>query len=154
MPITNQLNFIEEDTMAFANEYLTDEAERKKYGSAHVTLDRERDAWLTRSGGAGRPDEFPQFVELHWQGEEIKMHAYEKGEGNAELGIEINWYVAKMSVPKELEIHRKEIIKMVRDALIAHKDHGYVERDHLVKNVNVEFSDHVINYKAGDPTWM
>ncbi len=60
--------------MAFANEYLTDEAERVKYGSAHVTLDRERDAWLTRSGGGG---ERPEFIELHWQGEEIKMHAYE-----------------------------------------------------------------------------
>ncbi|MGJ0492002.1 hypothetical protein [Methylobacter sp.] len=137
--------------MAFANEYLTDEAERKKYGSAHVTLDRERDAWLTRSGGGG---ERPEFIELHWQGEEIKMHAYEEPQKNAESEIEINWYVAKMSIPEKLEVRRKEIIKMVTEALIAHKSRGFIQFDHRIKNVNVEFSDHVINYKAGDPTWM
>ena len=48
--------------MAFANEYLTDEEERKKYGSAHVTIDRERDAWLTRSGGGG---ERPVISAIH-----------------------------------------------------------------------------------------
>ena len=137
--------------MAFANEYLTDEEERRKYGKAHVTIDRERDAWLTRSGGGG---ERPEFIELHWQGEEIKMHAYEQPKKNAASEIEINWYVAKMRVPEKLEVYRKEIIKMVKEALIAHKDRGFVQFDHLIKNVDVEFSDHVINYKPGEPTWM
>jgi hypothetical protein len=154
MPITNQLNFIEEDTMAFANEYLTDEAERKKYGSAHVTLDRERDAWLTRSGGAGRPDEFPQFVELHWQGEEIKMHAYESQTGKAEDGFVITWKVAKMNIPEALEAHRPEILEIVREALIARKFGGLVQHDHLVKEVIVHFGEWIINPIPGDPTWM
>jgi hypothetical protein len=137
--------------MAFANEYLTDEAERKKYGKAHVTVDRERGAWLTRSGGGG---ERPYFVELHWQGEEIKMHAYEQAKKNADSEIEIDWYVAKMQIPERLEEFRKEIIEIVKEALIAHKDYGHIERDYQIKNVNVKFSDHVINYKHGDPTWM
>ena len=109
--------------MAFANEYLTDEEERKKYGSAHVTIDRERDAWLTRSGGGG---ERPDFVELHWQGEEIKMHAYEQSRTKMQNhdNTHYTWQVAKMSIPEKLEIHRTEIIKMVREALIAHKCHG------------------------------
>jgi hypothetical protein len=151
MPISNQLNFIEEDTMAFANEYLTDEAERKKYGSAHVTLDRERDAWLTRSGGGG---ERPEFVELHWQGEEIKMHAYQSRIKTVDDKLIITWQVPKMSIPAKLENQRPEILEMVREALIAHKCHGLKEHDHLVKATTVEISDHVINYKPGDPTWM
>ncbi len=140
--------------MAFANEYLTDEEERKKYGSAHVTLDRERDAWLTRSGGAGRPDEFPQFIELRWQGEEIKMHAYVSQTGKADDGFVITWKVAKMRIPENLEVHRFEIIKMVREALIAHKFHGFVEHEHLVREVIVHFGDWVVNPVPGEPTWM
>lgn len=137
--------------MAFANEYLTDEAERKKYGSAHVTLDRARDAWLTRSGGGG---ERPEFVELHWQNEEIRMHAYESQTKTPDNKLVINWQVAKMSIPEKLEIQRPEILEMVREALMAQKCGGFVEHDHLVQEVDVEFSNHVINYKAGEPTWM
>jgi hypothetical protein len=151
MPISNQLNFIEEDTMAFANEYLTDEAERKKYGSAHVTLDRERDAWLTRSGGGG---ERPEFVELHWQGEEIKMHAYESQTGTAEEGLVITWKVAKMHIPEKLEAYRSEIINIVREALIAQKCGGLVQHDHLVKEVIVHFGEWIINPIPGEPIWM
>jgi hypothetical protein len=140
--------------MSFSNEYLTDEAERKKYGGAHVTLDRNRDAWLTRSGTAGKPEEFPQFIELHWKGEEIKMHAYEFQAGKVEEGFVITWKVAKMKIPKILEKYRHEILEMVRDALIARKFGGLVQHDHLVKKVIVKFSDHIVNYKPGDPTWM
>ena len=102
--------------MSFANEYLTGEAERTKYGKAHVTLDRERDAWLTRSGGGGPR---PEFIELHWQGEEIKMHVYESRTGMAEDGLVITWKVAKMDIPEKLEAQRADIIKMVREAAIA-----------------------------------
>jgi hypothetical protein len=147
----NPIYFIEENTMAFANEYLTDEEERKKYGSAHVTIDRERDAWLTRSGGGG---ERPDFVELHWQGEEIKMHAYQSRAKTVDDKLIITWQIAKMSIPEKLEIHRPEILQMVREALIAHKCHGLKEHDHLVKATTVEISTHVINYKVGEPTWM
>jgi hypothetical protein len=83
--------------MAFANEYLTDEAERKKYGNAHATLDREREAWLIRNGGGG---ERPWFVELHWQGEQIKMHAYETQTKTDDNHLIMEWYVAKMSIPE------------------------------------------------------
>jgi len=137
--------------MAFANEYLTNEEERKKYGSAHVTIDRERDAWLTRSGGGG---ERPDFVELHWQGEEIKMHAYESQTKTSDNRLIITWQVAKMSIPEKLEVHRPEILQMVREALMAQKCGGFIEHDHLVKEVNVAFSNHVVNYKPGEPTWM
>jgi hypothetical protein len=137
--------------MAFANEYLTDEAERKKYGSAHVTLDRERNAWLTRSGGGGPR---PEFIELHWQGEEIKMHAYEQPSGDTDNGIEILWYIAKMRIPEKLEIHRKEIIETVKEALIAHKDYGYAERDDLIKKVRVNFSEKILNPVSGEVIWM
>jgi|APLak6261659701_1056019.scaffolds.fasta_scaffold39202_2 hypothetical protein len=137
--------------MVFANEYLTDEAERKKYGKAHVTIDRERDAWLTRSGGGG---ERPYFVELHWQGEEISMHAYESSIKTSDNKLVITWHVAKMSIPEKLEIRRPEILEMIREALIAHKCHGLKEHDLVVKSTSVEFSDHVVNYKPGEPTWM
>ena len=140
--------------MSFANEYLTDEAERKKYGKAHVTLDRERDAWLTRSGGAGRPDEFPQFIELHWQGEEIKMHAYESQTGTAEEGLVITWKVAKMRIPEKLETQRADIINMVREALIARKCGGLVQHDHLANEVIVHFGEWIINPVPGEPLWM
>ena len=140
--------------MSFANEYLTNEAERKKYGKAHVTLDRERDAWLTRSGGAGRPDEFPQFIELHWQGEEIKMHAYESQTGTAEEGLVITWKVAKMRIPEKLEAQRADIIKMVREALIARKCGGLVQHDHLANEVIVHFGEWIINPVPGEPLWM
>lgn len=137
--------------MAFANEYLTDEAERKKYGEANITLDRQRDAWLTRNGGGG---ERPWFVSLHWQGEEIKTHAYESRINTDDNHLMMEWYVAKMSIPERLENHRPEILQMIREALIAHKCGGFVEHDHLVKATTVEFSDHVINYQPGEPTWM
>lgn len=137
--------------MAFANEYLTDEAERVKYGSAHVTLDRERDAWLTRSGGGG---ERPEFIELHWQGEEIKMHAYQSRTKTVDNKLIITWQVAKMAIPEKLEFHRPEIIQMVCEALMAHKCHGLKEHDHLVQASAVEIDSHVVNYKAGEPTWM
>jgi hypothetical protein len=137
--------------MAFVNEYLTDEEERIKYGSAHVTLDRERDAWLTRSGGGG---ERPEFVELHWKGEEIKMHAYQSRTKTNDDKLLISWQVAKMNIPEKLETHRSEIIQMISEALIAHKCHGLKEHDHLVKATTVEIGNHVVNYKAGEPTWM
>ena len=137
--------------MVFANEYLTDEAERVKYGSAHVTLDRERDAWLTRSGGGG---ERPEFIEFHWQGEEIKMHAYESQTGNAEDGLIITWKVAKILIPEKLEIHRPEIINLVREALIAQKCGGFVQHDHLVKEVMVYFGDWIVNPVSGEPIWI
>ena len=149
--LSESLNLKEVNTMAFANEYLTDEAERVKYGSAHVTLDRERDAWLTRSGGGG---ERPEFIELHWQGEEIKMHAYEQPKKNAQSETEIDWYIAKLHIPEKLEERREEVINMVKEALIAHKSRGFIQFDDRIKKVNVEFSDHVINYKPGEPTWM
>lgn len=137
--------------MAFANEYLTDEEERKKYGEAHVTIDRKRDAWLIRNGGGG---ERPWFVSLHWQGEEIKMHAYETQTQTDDNHLIMEWYVAKMSIPERLESHRPEILQMIREALVAFKCGGSVKHDHLVKTSTVEFSDHIINYKAGEPTWM
>jgi hypothetical protein len=140
--------------MAFANEYLTDEAERKKYGKAHVTLDRERDAWLTRSGCAGRSDEAPQFLELHWKSQEIKMHAYETRTGTSKEGLTITWEVAKMHMPNKLESHRSEIIEMVREALIARKCGGLEQHDDLVNNVIVYFSNWIINPVPGEPTWM
>ena len=137
--------------MSFANEYLTDEAERKKYGKAHVTLDRERDAWLTRSGGGGPR---PEFIELHWQGEEIKMHAYESRTGTAEDGLVITWKVAKMHIPEKLEAKRHEIIEMIREALIAHKCHGFAEHDHLVKETIVHFGEWIFKPVPGEPIWM
>ena len=140
--------------MSFANEYLTDEAERKKYGKAHVTLDRERDAWLTRSGGAGRSDEFPQFIELHWKNQEIKMHAFESQTSTTEDGLVFTWKVAKMHIPENLEAKRPEIIEMGRESLIAHKFRGLVEHDHLVKEVIVHFGEWVINPVPGEPIWM
>jgi hypothetical protein len=140
--------------MAFANEYLTDEEERKKYGSAHVTLDRERDAWLTRSGGAGRPEEFPQFFLLHWRGEEINMHAYESQYVDEESKFIITWKVTKMRIPELLEARRPEILEMVREAFVARKFGGLIQHDHLVKDVVVEFSNNVINFNPGDRTWM
>jgi hypothetical protein len=137
--------------MVFANEYLTDEAERAKYGSAHVTLDRERDAWLTRSGGGG---ERPEFIELHWRDEEIKMHAYQSRTKSADNKLIITWRVVKMAIPEKLEFHRVEIIHMVCDALMVHKCHGLVEHDHLVKSSTVEIDTHVFKHNAGEPTWM
>ncbi|ASF47905.1 hypothetical protein [Methylovulum psychrotolerans] len=137
--------------MAFANEYLTDEQERKKYGSAYVTIDRERDAWLTRSGGGG---EMPKFVELHWKNEEIKMHAYDQAKKNAEGTYDIAWRVAKMRIPEKLERYRQDILEMVREALIRHKDRGCIKWDQQIKTVHVEFNDRIINYNPGDIIWM
>jgi hypothetical protein len=137
--------------MAFVNEYLTDEAERKKYGSAHVTLDRERNAWLTRSGGGGPR---PEFIELHWQGEEIKMHAYEFQTGTAKDGLVISWKIAKMLIPEKLVAKRPEIIEMVREALIAHKCGGLIQHDHLVNKVIVHIGEWIINPVPGEPLWM
>ena len=137
--------------MSFANEYLTDEDERKKYGSSQVTLDRERGAWLTRSGGGGPR---PEFIELHWQDEEIKMHAYESRTGTSEDGLVITWKVAKMDIPEKLETQRTDIIEMIREALIAHKCHGIVRHDHLVKETIVHFGEWIINPVPGEPIWM
>jgi hypothetical protein len=140
--------------MAFANEYLTDEEERKKYGKAHVTLDRDRDAWLSRTGGAGRTDEFPEFFQLQWKNEIIKMHVYESRTRIVGDRLNIKWEVAKMQVPEKLEICRPEIISMIGEAFSAYKCGGNARYDHLVKEVIVEISEKIINYKVGDPTWM
>jgi len=44
---------------------------------------------------------------IHW----TKVHTNRYVQSESE--IEIDWYVAKMSIPEKLEVHRKEIIKMV-----------------------------------------
>ncbi|WP_103974467.1 hypothetical protein [Methylovulum psychrotolerans] len=73
---------------------------------------------------------------------------------NAEGTYDVVWRVAKMRIPEKLERHRQDILEMVREALAAHKSRGFIEWDHEIKTVHVEFGNSIINYKPGDIIWM
>lgn len=122
--------------MAFLNEYVP-EADIKKYGIEEVdqcygksnmrpdwTIDRERDIYL-RWMVSGE-DEFRNQNDFtfYWKGELI--FARLRVTNSKTLGTRswVNWRLAIMNLPDELQEKKPEIVTDLKDALTAYKDCG------------------------------
>lgn len=117
--------------MPFVNETIA-EVDRPKYEaygfkspfrnelvpSWRWAIDRERDVFLVSLGGQGAEhSEIPMIYRLVWKGEIIRFHAFSKGRGNAQIGVELWWNVVDIVIPEHLKPKQAEIYQLIREAL-------------------------------------
>jgi hypothetical protein len=122
--------------MAFVNEYVP-EADIKKYGIEEVdqcygksnmrpdwTIDRERYIYL-RWMVTGE-DEFRNQSDFtfYWKGELIFARLRVTNSKTLGTRAWVNWRLAIMNLPDELQEKKPEIVADLKDALTAYKDCG------------------------------
>lgn len=104
------------------------------------TIDKEREAVLTKVSGPnieGRYD-----CELTWRGHVVKLAGYpvRKIHGNPKLGeayqYEMNWRFPQVYIPLALHEKRKEVLKLITEALEAYGDNYKTQNAY---SVSVEF---------------
>lgn len=76
--------------------------------------DRERNAYLVPIGGGFR--EMPNYYDLWWNGHTIRMEIGDGGNGNYNVGVDLVWFIHKISIPKEIWQYKGEIMNMITDA--------------------------------------
>lgn len=115
--------------MAFVNEYVSKE-DVDKYGLEAIdkryfradyktewTRDRERDFYLRFMRHGGEEGVSQQTFIFYWMGNLIEVGVTFQG-GGIRDGKRWKWWTLRyMSIPKELEPHREEILKDLREAL-------------------------------------
>lgn len=94
--------------------------------------DREKNAYLVGIGGGH--DDMPHFQDLWWNGYVIRMETNRGGKGNYDVGVDIIWFIEKISIPKSIWQYRETIIKMIEEAFAV--DYDWCNTEYL-KSISV-----------------
>lgn len=122
----------ENNIMAFVNEYVSEE-DIKKYGLEAIdkryfradyktewTRDKERDMYLRFMRHGGEDGVSQQIFAFYWMGNLLEVGVTFQGGGMRD-GKRWKWWTLRyLSLPKELELHREEILEDLRDAMSAY----------------------------------
>lgn len=90
-------------------------------GHTEWCADRERGAYLVAIGG-GYHGEMPEFYDLWWKGNVIRIEAVRGGEGSYETGVDIIWFINRVPVPEKIWESKDEIMEMIKEAFAVNSD--------------------------------
>lgn len=130
--------------MSFVNEPIPD-ADKHKYDAFNFvspfnrepvpawkwTIDRKRDVFLVGLGGqGGEGSEIPAFFALVFEGHPVHFRSFTNGKGDYQSGIELWSHIFRISLPKEIESRKDEVLATLQEAVDAWGT-GY-KREHVI----------------------
>ena len=90
--------------------------------------DREKNAYLVGIGG-GYNGEMPYFYDLWWNSQIIRMEIERGSKGNVETGIEVIWFINRISVPCDIWEYKDKIVEIIEEAFSINR--GWCEETEL-----------------------
>lgn len=77
----------------------------------------------------------PNYYDLWWNGHTIRMEIGDGGNGNYNVGVDLVWFIHKISIPKEIWQYKGEIMNMITDAFSVNE--GWCRKECL-KSITVK----------------
>lgn len=96
--------------------------------------DREKNAYLLEIGGGYKG--FPNFCDLWWNGNVIRMEITRRATRNEEEEMNIVWYIHKIPIPRAIWENKEEILVMIKEAFEVNKSWC---KDKKVNSISVKF---------------
>ena len=89
---------------------------RKLSASQHLkwSTNREENAYLVGIGGGY--DDMPQFYDLWWNGNIIRMEVVEVSSGKYSIGVDIVWNIVRIPIPERIWERRNEVLELIKEA--------------------------------------
>lgn len=97
--------------------------------------DRDKNAYLVSIGG-GYNGEMPNFYDLWWNGNIIRIEAECGGKGNYDTGVDIIWFINRIPIPKKMWKSKEEIMKLIEEAFEVNSDWC---KKQFLKSITVKF---------------